>query len=89
MARVAMRFDQLHRGYQGAVTYLWFILEFLFTMSDNQMQALKGYFKFFAKGGLKKIKGESVPKVSVTLLAAACMLESIKQLDSKQVKYLL
>ncbi len=58
-------------------------------MSDNQIHALKGYFKFFAKGGLKKIKGESVPKVSVTLLDAACRLESIKRLDSKQVKYLL
>ncbi len=55
-------------------------------MSDDQMHALKGYFKLFAKGGLKKIKGESVTKVSVTLLAAARRLESIKRLNRKQVK---
>ena len=88
-ARIAMRYDTLHRGYQGAITYMWCILDFLFAMSDDQKHSLKNYFKIFAKEGLKKVKGESVPTVSVTLLAAARRLESVGELDSEQVKYLL
>lgn len=88
-ARVAMTYDSLNEGYKGAVTYMWCVLDFLFAMSEDQVQSLKNYFKVFAQGGLKKVKGENVPTVSIPLYAAARRLESIGHLENIQIKFVL
>ena len=58
--RVDVKYSKLGAQYQGAATYLFFMLKVIFHLSRETVGALKGFLKVFMNKGTGLVRGESL-----------------------------
>ena len=65
---------------QGGITYLKFMLENMFCMTNNVVAILQTFLKNFSEEGLSKTVGENMLKILAQVKAVSERLAEVKQL---------
>ena len=78
--RVDEKSEKLESLKQGGITYLKFMLDEMFCMSNGFVAALQTFLNNFAEEGLSKMVGENVSEISAQVKAVIRRLTEVNQL---------
>ena len=82
-------FEKLDSLAQGGITYLKYMLDEMFCMTNDVVTELQTFIKTFAEEGVSQTLGENVSEVSAQLRAVSERLSEVKQLPLKVPTYIL
>ena len=87
--RVDKKFENLKSIKQGGITYLKFMLDEMFCMTNNVVAALQTFLSNFSEEGLSKTVGENVSDISAQVKAVSGRLTEINQLPLEAFTYII
>ena len=87
--RVDEKFKKLESFEQGEITYLKFVLDEMFCMTNDVMAALQTFLKNFSEEGLSKTVGGNVMEILAQVKAVSEILDEVNQLPLEAPTYIL
>ena len=87
--RVDEKSEKLELLEQGGITYLKFMLDKMFCMTNDVVVALQTFLKNFAEEGLSKTVGENVSEILEQVKAVSRRLSEVYQLPLEYPTYIL
>ena len=87
--RVNGKFKNPESLEQGGITYLKFMLDKMFCMTNDVMTALQNFLQNFSEEGLSKMVGENVSEISAQVKAVSGRLAEVNQLLLEAPTYIL
>ena len=82
---VDKKYDKLDKSKKGGVTYLFYMLGCLFTMTREVKKAIQDYLAFWKSKGLAKVQGENMAIAEHLLLGACKRLAAVGALHEEYV----
>ncbi len=80
---VVLTYNEISSSQQGGITLTKLVLDEIFFMSHNVINALKNFLKIFESKGLTRIQGKNVSVITKQLHAAVVSLDEVGALPDE------
>ena len=79
-------FDELEAKHRNGSVYLKLVLDLVFMIDDNVIEALQDYIRRFGKNGLMAFDGENVNMAAIEIVSIARRLDQLNKLPAEAPK---